>query len=219
MKKFKLLSVLATCMAAFAFTSCLNSDNDNSNNQQLPSKDEAQVMFTRMGYACTGGLVYYNENKMNNLDVTDTIPNIYCTFSSRDSIATMNFPTSVLTKFINDEDLSNAVSQMSPKQLKVRLIPYNYASMIFVANPGDLVLGDISTEKKTYKDVRIKFWSNAVTGGLGTTSDKKEIRYINLLAASINVNGNQTSLLIDKNKNNTSKLPFLFTTEEIKKSN
>ena len=225
MKKITLLSIMAAMVAALSFTSC-NTGDDNS--YSLPSLEEQKSMITSLGLMQAGSIVYYNENKLNVKDVLDTIPNTTAYISSatnKDSqgnisnyygIATYNFPVSTLRNFINDDKLAAKIAEMEPMSIKVNLIPYQYASQTFVANPEDLKLGDITTEDNTYKDVVIKFYNGYCPAGYATNkTTSKQYFSILMQVGAIYVNGNRSSLLKNYTINGTNCLPqFLFTTDK-----
>lgn len=226
MKNFKLLSVLAISLMAFAFTSC-NTGSDNS--IEWPTLDQQNSMILNLGYAQNGSIVYYNENKLNTSDVTDTIPNITVNMSKgsnkddNGSItsyygeASFNFPVKILSNFISDEKLANAISEMSSVSAKAYLIPYQYANQTFIANVDDIKLGDINIDDNTtYKDVTIKFASSYYLAGFATNkTTNKQVFMINMGASSIYVNNSQTSLLgYYKDSKGTQYPPmFMFTTD------
>ena len=78
MKKFTILSFVAALMAAFSFTSC----NTGGDSYSAPTLDQQQSMINMLGYSQVGGMVYYNENKLNTKDVLDTIPEIVARITS-----------------------------------------------------------------------------------------------------------------------------------------
>lgn len=227
MKKFKLLSVMAVCLAAFAFTSCNTGDGDSF---EWPTLDQQKSMISNLGYMQNGGLVYYNENKLNTKDVTDTIPNITINMSmssnkddkgnitSYYSNASLMFPVKILSNFISDEKLAAEIAKITSVSAKVYLVPYQYATQRFIANTDDIKLGDITTEdNKTYKDVTIKFTAGYYAAGFVTNEKtQKQDFLIYIGAASIYVNNNQTSLLTNyKDAKGTLYPPvFWFTTDK-----
>lgn len=225
MKKIKLFSILAAFVAALSFTSCNTGDG---NSYQAPSLEQQQNMISKLGYMQDGILVYYNENKLNTKDVTDTIPNTIAymtsdankdkngTIQNYYGIATFQFPVSILKNYINDDKLAEKIGEMAPQSLKVYLTPYSITNMTFVANPEDLKLGDITTGEQTYKDVTIKFYNNYYLGGFTTNeTTKKTCFQISMLAGAVYVDGNQTSLLKAYTFNSNQFAPsFLFTTNK-----
>lgn len=223
MKKFTILSFVAALTAAFSFTSC-NSDSDS---YTPPTLEQQQSMIEALGYSQTGGIVYYNENKLNSKDVLDTIPNIVATISKEtnkdDNGNTKNlyasvsfkFPVSILSKFVDDEKLAAAIADMDDVNLKVNLVPYLYSTQTFIANSYDLELGDITTADKEYKKLTVKFYNNYCVGGYETNSKNNKYFCFYMQPAYIYANGNQTSLL-KANKFNNTDYPaiFQFTTDK-----
>lgn len=223
MKKITLLAV-AAFTAMLSFTSC----NSDGTSFEWPTLEQTKSMVSNLGRYQDGSFVYYNENKANTKDVTDTIPNITATITTNTSkdqqgnissyygTATFNFPTKVLANFIREKPLSEAVAKMESKEMAVDLIPYSYASQVFLANPKDLKLGDITAGGNTYKDVTVKFYINQYSAGYITNSvTKKQYFAFSMLAGVIYVNNNPTSYLQQHEINNYKVDPaFMFTTDK-----
>lgn len=229
MKKLTILSFVAALMAAFSFTSC----NTGGDSYSAPTIGEQQSMINMLGYSQVGGMLYYNENKLDTKDVTDYIPDIVAritTESNKDkdgniknyyASVSFKFPVSILSKFVNDDKLAAKIAEMDKADMKVNLVPYLYSTQTFIANSYDLELGDILTSEKEYKKVTVKFYNNYCVGGYQTNSStKKQYFCFNMLAAYIYVDGKQTSLLKNNRFNNTDYPPvFQFTTDKQNKEN
>lgn len=127
MKKFTILSFVAALMAAFSFTSC-NTGGDSYSDLNL---DQQQSMINMLGYSQAGGMVYYNENKLNTKDVLDTIPDIVARITSETNkykdgniknlyaSVSFKFPVSILSKFVNDDKLAAKIAEMDKVDIKV----------------------------------------------------------------------------------------------------
>lgn len=224
MKKFTILSFVAALMAAFSFTSC----NTGGDSYSAPTLDQQQSMINMLGYSQAGGMLYYNENKLDTKDVLDYIPDIVArinTESNKDkdgniksyyASVSFKFPVSILSKFVNDDKLAAKIAEMDKADMKVNLIPIDYASQAFFANSYDLELGDIVTSEKEYKKVTVKFYNNYCGGGYQiNSSTKKKYFYFYMYAARIFVDGKETSLLKANRFNGTDFQPvFQFTTDK-----
>ena len=223
MKKFTILSFVAALMAAFSFTSC----NTGGDSYSAPTLDQQQSMINMLGYSQVGGMVYYNENKLNTKDVLDTIPDIVARITSETNkdkdgniknlyaSVSFKFPVSILSKFIDDDKLAAKIAEMGKVNMKVNLIPYMYSSQTFVANCYDLQLGDIVTSEKEYKKVTVKFYNNYCRGGYEKNKDNKQYFCFYMQAAYIYVDGTQTNLLKANRFNGTDFPPvFQFTTDK-----
>ena len=57
MKRFKIFSILLCGIAAFAFTSCLNDDNDKG-----LTKEQKQQAYAQMNGNYTSNVVYYSKH-------------------------------------------------------------------------------------------------------------------------------------------------------------
>ena len=223
MKKLTILSFVAALMAAFSFTSC----NTGGDSYSAPTIGEQQSMINMLGYSQTGGIGYYNENKLDTKDVIDIIPDIVAKITSETNkdkdgniqnlyaSVSFDFPVSILSKFINDEKLAEKIAEMGKVNMKVNLIPYMYSSQTFVANCYDLQLGDIVTSEKEYKKVTVKFYNNYCRGGYEKNKDNKQYFCFYMQAAYIYVDGTQTNLLKANRFNGTPYPPlFWFTTDK-----
>lgn len=223
MKKFTILSFVAALMAAFSFTSC----NTGGDSYTPPTLQEQQSMINNLGYSQVGGMLYYNENKL------DYIPDIVAritTESNKDkdgnitsyyASVSFKFPVSILSKFVNDDKLAAKIAEMDKADMKVNLVPYLYSTQTFIANSYDLELGDIVTSDKEYKKVTVKFYNNIYGGGYQTNSStKKQYFYFNMHAACIYVDGKEENLLKANRFNNIDFPPvFQFTTDKQNKEN
>ncbi len=223
MKKLTILSFVAALMAAFSFTSC----NTGGDSYSRPTLDQQKSMIDMLGYSQSGGIGYYNENKLDTKDVIDIIPDIVAKITSETNkdkdgniqnlyaLVSFDFPVSILSKFIDDEKLAAKIAEMGKVNMKVNLIPYMYSSQTFVANCYDLQLGDIVTSEKEYKKVTVKFYNNYCRGGYEKNKDNKQYFCFYMQAAYIYVDGTQTNLLKANRFNGTPYPPlFWFTTDK-----
>lgn len=226
MKKFTILSFVAALMAAFSFTSC-NTGGDSYG----PTLEQQQSMINNLGFSQAGGIGYYNENKLDTKDVIDIIPDIVARITSETNkdkdgniksyyaSVSFKFPVSILSKFVNDDELAAKIAEMDKADMKVNLVPIDYASQAFIANTYDLELGDIVTSKQEYKKVTVKFYNNYCAGGYQTNSNsstKKQYFCFYMYAARIFVDGKETSLLKANRFSNNKDYPplFWFTTDK-----
>ena len=225
MKKFTILSFVAALMAAFSFTSC----NTGGDSYSAPTLEQQQSMINMLGYSQAGAIGYYNENKLDTKDVIDYIPDIVARITSETNkdkdgniksyyaSVSFKFPVSILSKFVNDDKLAAKIAEMDKADMKVNLIPIDYASQAFFANSYDLELGDIVTSENEYKKVTVKFYNNYCVGGYQTNSStKKQYFCFYMYAARIFVDGKETSLLKSNKFSNNSEWPpiFQFTTDK-----
>lgn len=226
MKKFTILSFVAALMAVFSFTSC-NTGGDSYG----PTLEQQQSMINNLGFSQVGGIGYYNENKLDTKDVIDIIPDIVARINSETNkdkdgniksyyaSVSFKFPVSILSKFVNDDELAAKIAEMDKADMKVNLVPIDYASQAFIANTYDLELGDIVTSKQEYKKVTVKFNNNYCAGGYQTNSNsstKKQYFCFYMYAARIFVDGKETSLLKNNKFSNNKDYPplFWFTTDK-----
>ena len=231
MKKFTILSFVAALMAAFSFTSC----NTGGDSYSAPTLQEQQSMINNLGFSQVGGMLYYNENKLDNKDVYGYIPDIFARINSETNkdkdgniqnyyaSVSFKFPVKILSKFVGDDKLAEKIAEMGDTEIKVYLVPIDYPSQTFFANSCDLELGDIVTSEKEYKKVTVKFYNYnyyCVGGYQTNSSTKKPYFRFNILAAYIYVDGKPTNLLKANRFNGTDYPPiFQFTTDKQNKEN
>ena len=223
MKTIKHLSLAAAALAVLAFSSCnIGGDTDNG-----PTLEDQKQMVSNLGAQKDGAFVYYNGNDANVKDVLDTIPNNSVRFAtniakdqngniqSYYSVGYFQFPVKMLSNFISQKDLADAVAEMEPISLKANFIPYSVYSQTFVVNSYDVELGDIQTSEKTYKNVVVKFYNQQCLAGTETRkSDNKSYWCFYMQAACIYVNGVQTNYLQNYTYNHSTYDPtFKFTTD------
>lgn len=201
MKKFKLFSILAVCIAALSFASCDTGSDDNSS-YQMPTPQEAQLMFQQiMSASTTAGLLMPGDT--NKKIDKDSVLVGWRTPSAIDSTFTiMNFPVAKLAKYINDDCVAkDIVAKHDPVTLRGKMIPYVYANTLFVANPEDIVLeGD-------GKKVTIKFYTfnNYYSlAGIATSSSSAnagKVFMMYLTPGAVVVDGNSSSTSVTPNQN------------------
>jgi hypothetical protein len=132
MKKLSILALMAVVLGALSLTSC---NVDNSSSTSLPSKTEATYMFSELGSRNTGTLLYYGTSTQ----TLDSINGVQLTVTASDSMAYItDFPVSIYSRYIKDQDLREALAEAGSETLKVKLIPYSYNSKVFVGYPYTL---------------------------------------------------------------------------------
>lgn len=190
MKNLKLFSILAVFVTALSFTSC-NSDSDNS--YQLPSKQEAFNMLSKVsGYHPCGILFPGDETDKNNIIKKDSVyGNTDFYVNERDSSYTIsNFPVSLLAKYIKDESISKAVAALPNQNLKGKLLPYDPASTLFGS-----VTDNITFKNASGDDVVIAFYAGynnyALAGYATNQTTKKQSFMMYLTMGAIYVNKQQ----------------------------
>ncbi len=210
MKKFKLFSILAVCIAALSFASC-DTGGDNSS-YEWPSQAEAQVMFQKVASASSSaGLLMPGDTIYNNNKIQKDSVQVGLRISSSikaDSLGTywgsdfaiMNFPVSKLAKYIKDDCVAKEiVEKHEPVTLTGNMIAYNYAGSLFIANPNDI------TFDGNGRKITIKFytWNNAYSlAGIATnqvTSNKVFLMYLTPGAVIVDNNTSSTNLKTTSN--------------------
>ncbi len=203
MKTTRIFGWMAAICLAFTMSSCDMSSSDNDSGSNTISVENQKAMCDALKGSQTGAFVYYNPTN----NTTDTIPNITATITTEpekenESItgyyakATYQFPISILKNWINDKELAEAISKLSPINATTFLVPANYENSTFYASTRDMELGDITTSSKTYKKVTIKYAAILSSGGYEYDDAKKnKYPFFNLWTFRIYVDGNETSYL------------------------
>lgn len=121
MKNFKLLSVLAISLMAFAFTSC---DTGSDNSTSLPSKQVAYNMMAQFNGAHQCGILFPgNDDKDNKIEKDSISTRVY--ISAEDSSYTVsNFPVKNLAKYVKDEKLATAIAALPDQTLSGKLLAH-----------------------------------------------------------------------------------------------
>ena len=132
MKRFKIFSILLCGIAAFAFTSCLNDDNDKG-----LTKEQTQQAYAHRKGNYTSNVVYYSklagvgtapENKL------DTPPSIMRFLN--DSTMYFEIPSKALVSLMTDTNLANAIVAQYPRVSFTAAIGiYNVTPPAFYINP------------------------------------------------------------------------------------
>lgn len=193
MKKFKLFSILAVCIAALSFASCDTGSDDNSSYQR-PTPEQAQLMFQQvMSASTTAGLLMPGDT--NNKIEKDSVLVGWRSASAIDSTFTiMNFPVAKLAKYIKDDCVAkDIVAKHDPVTLRGKMVPYLYTSttnFLFVACPENIVIeGD-------GKKVTIVFYMSDVysLAGIATsTLNSKKVFMAYMTPAAVLVDANSTT--------------------------
>ena len=156
MKKFKALSIVAACIAAFAFSSC----NTGSDNSWTPlTANEKAYAYNQTAGAYTGKMVYYSEeHATKNNDVLDTLTVTWSLYgNSKDTAMTVqNFPIKVMAKYIKSTDdtkpLIEALKNYNGPVVSLKSNVYYYST-----NPINFLLNpDVMTCNLTYGEATHK---------------------------------------------------------------
>ena len=109
MKKFKLLSVVAVCLAAFAFTSC-NTGDDTYSYLTLEQQKAYQSNMAMAGTYSDMKILWDHKNDADVKNQTDSVDTQVSISMIGDSTMTVrNFPVAKLAEHISDADRKSVV--------------------------------------------------------------------------------------------------------------
>lgn len=169
MKNFKLLSVLAACLMAFAFTAC----NDSNSGTNYPTAEEAYNMMAKFeGYHQCG--ILFPKDEANNIANKDSVETTIRISARDSSYSISNFPTNCLAKYIKDEKISKAVAELPNQTLQGKLLAYpgsTVASPMFGSVTNSI---KFQVEGKNYTLVFYAGYNGYALAGLGTEQTTKK---------------------------------------------
>ena len=119
MKKIRnILLLLACCLAvSTSFTSCINDNDNNSDNGHYFTKAERAIALTAIEGNYQSNIKWYTDASNSKVDSMKT------SFSIADSTLSMPFPVSILYKYVPSAD-SSAVKAASPVTFTATIHPY-----------------------------------------------------------------------------------------------
>lgn len=208
MKKTKILTAMVALAAAFSLSSCLNSSNDDSTQWTAPTPNEAYNMFLKVGGHSEGKIGTYEKNAQTN-KYEEKYYDASCYITGRDSIATISFPTKALANNIKNNDELKAALTSAPNQtIKCMLIPYDYASTLFFANPNlydksnKVVYNEFTLsygEPAQSHKITLMFYNNCSMAGYPTINNTTSKYFrIDFNLAEIDVDGQKVDLTTNK---------------------
>lgn len=186
MNKIKFLSFLVGCLAVFSFSACNDDDDDNG---LTPA--EKQQCFSIVGGSYSGQMIYYNENKDNVNDVTDTI-SIAWNIRSDSTMTIYDFPVSLLAQHVSNDQLKEALENASPINIDCVIDFASVSPVAFFVSPitPSLTL----TYGGQQHRVQVVFYVNN-SYSFGQYAPSNKILQMQIIAAAIWVDGVQTTYL------------------------
>ena len=188
MKNFKLLSVLAVCLMAFAFTSC-NTGSDNETWTPLTTAEKAKCYMQTSGEHSAKMIYLSDEHKYKENDYQDTVDvdfNIYTNITKKDTtLLVKGFPVHVLARYIpegsNTNDLKTALKAYTETVSFESRVDYVKTSPItFLVNPRVLSVNleyGGKTHKVDFYCYASSIWSAPNYGVLNSTTSKIGVQF------------------------------------------
>lgn len=220
MKKFKLLSVVAVCLAAFAFTSC-NTGDDTYSYLTLEQQKAYQSNMAMAGTYSDMKILWDHKNDADVKNQTDSVDTQVSISMIGDSTMTVrNFPIAKLAEHISDADLKKAISKVEPQTIKIKymVLPNSNQSLAYIyACPSPIKLNlNYGADNKSH-EVVLNFGYNAYYSGYcqwGTKQMGFPFYLYNIL-----VDGKQTNYISNSISSGTKIVSFAIRNAWKKKSN
>ena len=132
MKRFKIFSILFCCLAAVAFTSCLNDDNDKG----LTPEEKHQAFLQINGNYDTK-IVYYSKYDATGPGSTNKLDTLAATMKTKnDSVMQFELPSKALVTLMKDATLSQAIVTQYPMvSVNAKIGFYKQNPPAFLINP------------------------------------------------------------------------------------
>ena len=181
MKNFKLLSALAICLMALAFTSCNTSDD---NGVKLPTTQEAYAMMSQFSGTHQCGILFPEDNSNN---ITKDSITTSIRINAMDSTYTIsNFPVSLLAKYVKDDALAKAIQALPNQAVTGHLLAHMNST---VESPLFGTVTDNIAFKSDDKNYSLVFYagyySQYALAGKGQDKEKKNCFLLYLTPGAI----------------------------------
>lgn len=203
MKKFKVLTALAACVAMLSFTSC-NTDSESS----ALTPEQQSYCQTAMQGSHHGKLFYPHKNEADLNNQLDSIEGVSWYNTARDSSMTLtNFPISIIAEHINNEELKEAVAQAAPQTLNFKTVVYTQPATSFYY----LVYPYTITTNLTYggETHKVQFVFASSYNSIGYFSTTGNVSQNQFYLYTIYVDDKQTGYLQNSTTTSYTYVPFL----------
>ena len=132
MRKIKVLSLLACCLATAFMSSCLGDDEDVSG---LTPEQMGQCLNAIKG-RYTGEMIYASTNPDNASDKTDTLQISWTVLATDTTLALYNFPVERIASGIDNQEVAEALADAMPADVISKLYFFNNSPISFMMYPG-----------------------------------------------------------------------------------
>jgi hypothetical protein len=201
MKKQMFLSLLFGLAAAASLTSCLDGEDNDSNNT-LTKVDRA-VCFGYVRGHHIGKVIYPAQNPANYSDTSDTLATSW-TIDTDSTLTIDRFPSAALAHNITDATLREALAAAPDQSLKCHIGFITKSPVQFLINPQTPSY-TLDYGEKTHK-VQVAFYINNYSS-FGVYDIEKNKLALQIVAAALYVDGHETSLM-------KSGIPFVFVADK-----
>ncbi|MBP7767892.1 MAG: DUF4840 domain-containing protein [Prevotella sp.] len=199
MKHFKLFSLLLCGLAAMAFTSCLNDDDDN---KLTPA--EIQQAYLAVAGNHNGKVVFQATNPKNSADKLDTLAASW-NVTSDSTMTIYNVPISKLAPYINDDNLKAAIAQLPNATVQCFIGFTQLSPVTFLVNPNTLTYENLNYNGGTHK-VQIGFYTSNYNS-YGAYNASSRMMGVQIIIGGIFIDGVYNSTLL------TESFPMVFRTD------
>ena len=180
MKRFKIFSILFCCLAAVAFTSCLNDDNEKG----LTPEEKHQAFLQINGNYDTK-IVYYSKYDATGPGSTNKLDTLAATMKTKnDSVMQFELPSKALVTLMKDATLSQAIVTQYPMvSVNAKIGFYKQNPPAFLINP-EPVQFNVNNADGSVTDIRIVFAGNYFSS-FGAYNAEKRTLGVNLIIAGV----------------------------------
>lgn len=203
MKNFKLLSVLAACLMAFAFTAC-NTGDDGYSYLTPEQQKTYQSNMAMAGTYTDMKILWDHKNDADVKNQADSVDTQVSISMYGDSTMTVrNFPIAKLAEHINNADLKEAIANVEPQTIKVKymVLPNSTQTIAyFYACPSPIKLNLTYGADNKSHEVVLNFSYNAYYSGYCQWSTKQ--MGFPFYLYNIWVDGKQTSYITNSISSN-----------------
>ena len=220
MKNFKLLSVVAACLAAFAFTSC-NTGDDTYSYLTLEQQKAYQSNMAMAGTYTDMKILWDHKNDADVKNQSDSVDTQVSVSMYGDSTMTVrSFPVAQLAEHISNTDLKEAISKLEPQTIKIKymVLPNSKQTLAYIyACPSPIKLNLTYGADNKSHEVVLNFGYNAYYLGYCQWSTKQ--MGFPFYLYNIWVDGKQTSYISNSTNSGTNTVSFVIRNAWKKKSN
>lgn len=220
MRNFKLLSVVAACLAAFAFTSC-NTGDDTYSYLTLEQQKAYQSNMAMASTYTDMKILWDHKNDADVKNQKDSVDTQVSVSMYGDSTMTVrNFPVAQLAEHISNTDLKEAISKLEPQTIKIKymVLPNSNQTLAYIyACPSPIKLNLTYGADNKSHEVVLNFGYYAYYSGYCQWSTKQ--MGFPFYLYNIWVDGKQTSYISNSTNSGTNTVSFAIRNAWKKKSN
>lgn len=191
MKRLRFLSFFFCAIAALAFTSCLNDDDDES--RLTPEQVQQCYNLTRGTH--TGKLYYPKDPASTQTNDNDTV-NAQWTINSDSTMVLQNIPAKALAAAITDADVKAAVSSQPDVNIPCYIGYFQNNPIEWLINPQTVTFDKVTYKGENHK-VSLAFYINTYYS-FGQYSSQNGVMQLQVVVAGAYLDGQTGTSLISR---------------------